>query len=255
MSLAIYPDKLSCSVAAAAFGAAKIRAALAEKGECRIIVATGASQFDMLSQLAKEPGIDWTKVTLFHLDEYVGLPESHPASFRKYIKERFVAKLPAPLKEANYVPGDAADLPAAIAALGKHLQDAVVDVCFIGIGENGHIAFNDPPADFDTEIPYLIVNLDDVCRRQQLGEGWFPTFDDVPKQAVSMSVRQILKSRCIVNTVPDERKAYAMNITFEGELSPKHPASVVRLHPDCATFCDVPAAAKLSKLTRDFCTK
>ena len=255
MSLSIYKTKQESGVAAAKFGAAKIRASLAEKGECRIIVATGASQFEMLTQLAQEPDINWSKVTLFHLDEYVGLPETHPASFRKYIKERFIAKLPRPLQEANFVPGDAPDLQAAIDKLGAHLQEKVVDVCFIGIGENGHIAFNDPPADFDTEKPYIIVNLDDVCRNQQLGEGWFPTFDDVPKQAVSMTVRQILKSRCIVNTVPDSRKAYAMQITFEGELSPMHPASVIRLHPDCATFCDEPAATKLCKLTREFYAK
>ena len=134
MSLSIYKTKQECGVAAAKFGAEKIRKAIAEKGECRIIIATGASQFDMLSQLVQEPGIDWTKVTMFHLDEYVGLPESHPASFRKYIKERFVAKLPCPLKEANFVPGDAPDLQAAVDKLGEHLLDKIVDVCFIGIG-------------------------------------------------------------------------------------------------------------------------
>ena len=255
MALSIYKTKEACGVAAAKFGASRIRAAIAEKGECRIIIATGASQFEMLKNLVKEPDIDWTKVTMFHLDEYVGLPESHPASFRKYIKERFVAQLPCPLKEANFVPGDAPNLKEAVAQLGAHLKDKVVDVCFIGIGENGHIAFNDPPADFDTEEAYLIVNLDDVCRKQQLGEGWFPTFDDVPKQAVSMAPRQILRSRCIVNTVPDARKAYAMQITFEGDMSPMHPASIIRIHPDCETFCDEPAAANLSKLTRDFCAK
>lgn len=255
MSLVICKDKQACGIAAGKKGAEKIRQAIAEKGECRIIIATGASQFEMLTQLVKEPGIDWTKVTMFHLDEYVGLPETHPASFRKYIKERFIAKLPAPLKEYNLVEGDAADLPGTIKKLGEHLQDKEVDVCFIGIGENGHIAFNDPPADFDTEEPYLIVNLDEVCRKQQLGEGWFPDLDAVPKQAVSMSVRQVMKSRCIINTVPDARKAYAMQITFEGDLSPMHPASVIRVHPDCSTFCDLPAAAKLCKLTRDFCTK
>ena len=255
MSLSIYNTKQESGKAAAEFGAAKIRQAIAENGECRIIVATGASQFEMLTALAAAPGIDWGKVTLFHLDEYVGLPESHPASFRKYIKERFVAQLPAPLKAANYVEGDAADLPAFCKKLGELLQEKPIDVCFIGIGENGHIAFNDPPADFDTEEPYLIVKLDDVCRKQQLGEGWFPTFDDVPKEAVSMSVRQILKSKTIVNTVPDARKAYAVRITFEGELCPAHPASVVRLHPDCATFCDKEAAQELSKLTREFCAK
>ena len=255
MNLTICKDKLTCGAEAAKFGAAKIRQAIAEQGECRIILATGASQFEMLSALLKEEGIDWSKVTMFHLDEYVGLPYSHPASFRKYLMERFVEKLPVKMKEVNLVEGDAADLKGFIAGLGKKIAEKPIDVCFIGIGENGHIAFNDPPADFDTENAYLVVDLDEACRKQQLGEGWFPTLDDVPKQAISMSVRQILKSKAIVNTVPDARKAYAMKITFEEEMSPAHPASVIRIHPDCATFCDVPAAAQLSKLTKDFCTK
>ncbi len=255
MVLSIYRTKRECGAAAAAFGAGRIRAALEKKGLCRIVIATGASQFDMLDCLVHEPGIDWSRVSMFHLDEYVGLPESHPASFRKYIKERFVAKLPCPLGEANYVEGDAGDVAGAIAALGRHLQDAEVDVCFIGIGENGHIAFNDPPADFDTEEPYIVVNLDQACRRQQLGEGWFKTMDDVPSQAVSMTVRQIMKSRCIVNTVPDARKAEAMRMTFEDTLGPEHPAAIIRLHADCRTFCDADAAAKLSKITKELCAK
>ena len=159
------------------------------------------------------------------------------------------------MKEVNLVEGDTDDVYAFCKKLGDKIQEKVIDVAFIGIGENGHIAFNDPPADFDTEEPYLVVELDEVCRKQQLGEGWFPTFDDVPKKAVSMSVRQIMKSRTIVNTVPDARKAHAIKITFEEELSPMHPASVIRLHQDCRTFCDVPAAAELSKFTRDLCTK
>ncbi|MBR1965093.1 MAG: glucosamine-6-phosphate deaminase [Lentisphaeria bacterium] len=254
MNLVICKDKLTCGAEAAKFGAEKIRQAIAAQGECRIILATGASQFEMLSALLNEEGIDWSKVTMFHLDEYVGLPVTHPASFRKYLTERFVEKLPVKMKEVNLVEGDAADLKASISALGKKIAEKPIDVCFIGIGENGHIAFNDPPADFDTEEPYLIVNLDDVCRNQQLGEGWFPNFEAVPKQAVSMSVRQIMKSRCIVNTVPDARKAHAIKITFEEELSPMHPASVIRLHPDCRTFCDIPAAAELSSFTKDICT-
>ena len=254
MNLMICKDKVDCGAEAAKFGAQRIREAIAEKGECRIILATGASQFEMLSALLKEEGIDWSKVTMFHLDEYVGLPYSHPASFRKYLMERFVEKLPVKMKEVNLVEGDAADLKGFIANLGKKIAEKPIDVCFIGIGENGHIAFNDPPADFDTEEPYLIVDLDEACRNQQLGEGWFPNFDAVPKQAVSMSVRQIMKSRCIVNTVPDSRKAHAIKITFEEELSPMHPASVIRLHPDCRTFCDEPAAAELSKFTRDLCS-
>lgn len=253
--LQIYPDKEKMGAAAAAHGGAKIISAIEKQGYANIIVATGASQFTMLSNLAKMPGIDWTKVTMFHLDEYVGLPESHPASFRKYIKERFVAQLPAPLKAAYYVNGSDPDPAKTCRELGEIIAKHPIDVCFIGIGENGHIAFNDPPADFETENAYLVVDLDEACRKQQLGEGWFPTLDDVPKQAISMGVRQILKSKAIVNTVPDARKAHAMKITFEEEMSPMHPASVIRIHPDCETFCDAPAAAELSKLTVDFCSK
>ena len=254
MVITICKDKLECGMLAAKFAAGKIRKAIAEQGECRIILATGASQFEMLSALLEEKDIDWSAVTMFHLDEYVGLPASHPASFRKYLTDRFISKTPVPMKEVNLVEGDASDVEAFCEKLGKKIREKPIDVCFIGIGENGHIAFNDPPADFDTETPYLIVDLDEVCRKQQLGEGWFPDLDSVPKRAVSMSVRQIMKSRCIVNTVPDSRKAHAMKITFEEELSPMHPASVIRLHPDCRTFCDVPAAAELSKFTRDLCT-
>jgi len=255
MTLKIFAEKKDCGLAAAKVAAAKIRTAIAERGECRIILATGISQYDMLTQLATEPGIDWGKVEFFHLDEYAGLPASHPASFRRFIKDRLIAKLPAAPKQVNYIPGDAADLKEALAALGAHLQEKPADVCFIGLGENGHIAFNDPPADFDSEDAYLVVKLDEVCRNQQLKEGWFATLEDVPTQAVSMSVRQILKSRSIINIVSDSRKIYAVQSTFEGELCPNHPASVIRLHPDCVTFCDVAAAAGLSKITRDFCSR
>ena len=251
--LQIYPTREAMGAAAAAYAADGIREAIAARGEANIILATGASQFQMLEALVQSPNIDWGRVTLFHLDEYVGLPETHPASFRKYMRERVMAKLPKPLKAAFLVPGDAADLEGAIARLDADITAHPIDVCCIGIGENGHIAFNDPPADFATEKPYLVVDLDDVCRHQQLGEGWFKTLEDVPKRAVSMSPRQIMKSRRIVNTVPDARKAYAMQITFEGELSPMHPASIIRLHPDCATFCDEPAAANLSAVTRELC--
>ena len=254
MVITICKDKLVCGMLAAKFAAGKIRKAIAEQGECRIILATGASQFEMLSALLEEKDIDWSAVTMFHLDEYVGLPASHPASFRKYLTDRFVSQTPVPMKEVNFVNGEAEDLRAFCDRLGEHLQDKPVDVAFIGIGENGHIAFNDPPADFDTETPYLVVDLDEACRRQQLGEGWFKTLDDVPRKAISMSVRQIMKSRCIVNTVPDARKAHAVKMTFEEELSPMHPASVIRLHPDCHTFCDIAAAAELSSLTRELCT-
>lgn len=255
MGIRIYQDKASCGRAAGIFGASKIREAIEKQGLANIIIATGASQFEMLATLIEQPNIDWSKVTMFHLDEYVGIPETHPASFRKYIKERFIASLPMPLKDAFFVDGSAENPFETCENLGLEIKKHPIDVAFIGIGENGHIAFNDPPADFDTEAPYIVVNLDDACRRQQLGEGWFPTFDDVPKQAISMSVRQIMKSRSIINTVPDGRKAHAVKITLEGELKVEHPASVIRLHGDCTTFCDADSASELSKIARDFCRR
>jgi glucosamine-6-phosphate deaminase len=255
MSLAIYADAEQCGLAAGQYGAQRLRDILTQRGAANVIVATGASQFVMLSTLAAAPGIDWSQVTLFHLDEYVGLPESHPASFRKYIKERFVANLPKAPKKVFYVDGSAADPAQVCAELNATVKTHPIDLCFMGIGENGHVAFNDPPADFASEEPYLLVDLDEKCRRQQLGEGWFPSLEAVPKQAISMSVWQVLQSKCIVNTVPDARKAHAMKISFEGEMCPNHPASVIRLHPDCHSFCDQPAAAELSELTRKFCRR
>ena len=247
MNLVICKDKLTCGIEAAKFGAEKIRKAIAEQGECRIILATGASQFEMLSALLKEEGIDWSKVSMFHLDEYVGLPYEHPASFRKYLMERFVEKLPVKMKAVNLVEADAANLEETIAELGRKLCEKPIDVAFIGIGENGHIAFNDPPANFDTEDPYLIVELDDVCRNQQLGEGWFPTFDAVPTHAFSMSVPQICKSKVIVNVVPDERKAQAIKGMVEGPVTNTCPASILQNHPHCVTFLDEASASLLSK--------
>ena len=207
----------------------------------------------MLSALTKEPGIDWSKVNIFHLDEYIGLPEDHPAGFRKYIRERFIAHLPVKPASFHPVNGSDPDPERVCAELGKEIAASPIDVAFVGIGENGHLAFNDPPADFDTEKAYLVITLDEVCRKQQLGEGWFAGIDEVPKHAISMSVRQVLKSRSIINTVPDKRKAHAVKITFEGELCPDHPASVIRLHPDCETFVDPDAASELSDLARTFC--
>jgi glucosamine-6-phosphate deaminase len=195
----------------------------------------------MLSELVKED-IDWSVVTGFHLDEYIGIEVSHPASFRKYLKERFVDLVP--IKEFNYVDGST-DAFAECVRLGKIISRHPIDVAFVGIGENGHLAFNDPPADFETEEPYLVVNLDDDCRRQQLDEGWFPTFDDVPKQAISMSIRQIMKSKSIICTVPDERKAVAVKNTLEGEISPFIPASVLQQHPATWLFLDKAAASLL----------
>lgn len=228
--------------AAATEGAVAIRAAIAERGEARIIVATGASQFEVFKSLVDQPEIDWSKVTGFHLDEYIGLPITHPASFRKYLKERFVDKVP--LAEFHYISGED-DAEAECERVREALAAAPIDVAFVGIGENGHLAFNDPPADFDVETPYIVVNLDEACRQQQFGEGWFPTFEAVPQKAISMSVRQIMKSRKIVCSVPDERKSEAVKNTVQGDVTPDVPASILQNHADITLYLDEAAASQL----------
>ena len=244
MQIVIRDDPAQMGMQAAADGAVLIRQALETKGSATIIVATGASQFTMLEQLVREKGIDWSRITGFHLDEYIGLPLSHPASFRKYLKERFVDLVP--LKEFHYIDGEVQPADEECRRLAAAISEHEVDVAFVGIGENAHLAFNDPPADFETESPYLIVDLDDACRQQQHGEGWFPTFDDVPKQAISMSVQQILKSKAIVCTVPDERKAEAVAASVEGTVTPDVPASILQNHSQTSLYLDRAAASKLT---------
>ncbi len=249
MQIQTYDASLEMGRAAALNGAAIIKKNLAEKGNASIILATGSSQFEMLSVLAADAGIDWSKVTAFHLDEYIGLPESHPASFRKYLKERFVAKIPN-FGRFVFVEGDAPDLTRELARLGDEITRNPIDVAFVGIGENGHLAFNDPPADFDTEVPYIVVDLDEPCRRQQMGEGWFATLQDVPTQAVSMSIRQIMKSAAIICTVPDARKAAAVKACVEEPVSNLRPASILREHPDSWLYLDGPSASLLTSSAR-----
>lgn len=241
MQIIISDDKIASGARAARDGAALIRAAIEKTGAANIIVATGASQFEMLDALTREE-VDWLRVTGFHLDEYIGLPISHPASFRKYLKERFVDKVP--LHAFHYVNGEE-NAQAECDRLSEVIAQHPIDVAFIGIGENGHIAFNDPPADFETEKPYLVVQLDEACKKQQMGEGWFPTLNDVPAQAISMSVRQILKSRAIVCTVPDERKAQAVKSAVEGNVTPDVPASILQMHDATTLYLDPPAASLL----------
>jgi glucosamine-6-phosphate deaminase len=243
----IFDSKREAGRAAADAGAGILRDALRAHGEVNIVLATGASQFEVLEALAAAPDIDWSKVTVFHLDEYVGLPISHPASFRRYLQERFVAKLPVPLRAFHEIDGEG-DCRAECDRLNQLIQAATIAVAFVGIGENGHLAFNDPPADFKTEMPYIVVNLDDACRRQQFGEGWFPTLEDVPGQAISMSVRQILKARAIICTVPEERKAQAVKGTVEGAITPMVPASILQEHPTATLYLDRASASLLSPL-------
>ncbi len=231
---------------AAEEGAELIRQAVAQRGAANIVVATGASQFAVLRALTGASNIDWSKVTGFHLDEYLGLAMTHPASFRRYLKERFVDRVP--LAKFHYVNGETTNPQAECQRLATIIERHPIDVAFVGIGENGHLAFNDPPADFETEAPYVVVDLDEACRRQQLGEGWFPTLGDVPRQALSMSVRQILKSRAIVCSVPDRRKAEAVRNAVEGPFTPLCPASILQQHANCTLFLDPPAASLLRKI-------
>lgn len=231
---------------AAEDGARTIMAAQEAGRNARIILATGASQFDMLAALVGQQGIDWSRCEVFHLDEYLGMSPDHPASFVGYLKSRFVDRVPALLR-FEAINGQATDPMAELARLSAAISEAPVDVAFIGIGENGHLAFNDPPALFDTTDPYLIVRLDQDCRRQQVSEGWFATLDDVPVQAITMSVPQILSARKIVCTVPDRRKAMAVRGTVEGSLSPDCPASALQRHPDVTLYLDAAAASLLER--------
>ena len=226
MEIIISDTKEELGKEAANRGAELICKAISEKGEANIIVATGASQFEMLNELVNAD-IDWSKVTGFHLDEYIGISDMHPASFRKYLKERLVDKVS--LKEFYYVNGE--DDPAReCARLRELISKYPIDVAFIGIGENAHLAFNDPPADFETDEAFFTVNLDEACRKQQLGEGWFATLNEVPGKAINMSVKQILKSKAIICSVPDTRKAKAVKNTLEGSVTPDVPSSILQQH-------------------------
>lgn len=243
MEICVENDKEQLGRKAAACAADALDKALSDGREANIILATGASQFEMLNELV-QIDIDWGRVTCFHLDEYLGLSDTHPASFRRYLKERFCDQVDG-LKTFHWVQGDSADPAAECDRLGKLIAEHPIAVACIGIGENGHIAFNDPPADFETEDPYLIVELDDACRQQQFGEGWFASFDDVPTRAISMSVRQIMKSAEIVCTVPDRRKAEAVQAAIEGPVTPKVPASILQEHPRTTLVLDKQSASLL----------
>lgn len=245
IEIRIVPDKDRLGAQAAALGAEAIRAAQARHGHATIIVATGASQFELLANLVVAEGIDWSKVTAFHLDEYVGLSQTHPASFRHYLDERFVGPLGG---KVAFVPVDGeGDPEAETQRLNGLIAGRRIDVCFAGIGENCHLAFNDPPADFETNEPYIVVALDEACRRQQFGEGWFPSLEAVPQRAISMSVRQIMKSELIVLSVSDTRKAQAVRDALEGPVDPAHPASILQRHARTVMFIDPPAASLLGK--------
>jgi glucosamine-6-phosphate deaminase len=238
----VFPDKLSLAKTAASDAAARISAAIDTRRRARIVAATGASQVEFLDRLMRTPGLDWRHVEMFHLDEYIGLPISHPASFRKYLLERLIR--PAGIVNYHLLDGER-DPQAVCREIGQALRQAPIDVAFVGIGENGHLAFNDPPADFDTDAPYIIVRLDEACRRQQVGEGWFANLAQVPDTAISMSVRQILEAKAIICVVPDRRKAEAVRACLEGPVTPNMPASILRTHPNVTVYLDQDSSALL----------
>lgn len=244
MLLKISDDLASLAQAAAAHAAWSIQKAITERDRCRVVLATGNSQLEFLQALTMKAEIHWEKVEGFHLDEYVGLPIDHPASFRKFLLDRVIHK--TGIKKYHFVRGDAADLTEAIREVSAELTAAPIDLAFVGIGENGHIAFNDPPADFETEEPYIVVELDEACRRQQVGEGWFADITQVPARAISMSPRQILKSEEIIAVVPDRRKASAVKLCLEEEIRPTAPASILRTHPNATIYLDQNSSSLLT---------
>jgi glucosamine-6-phosphate deaminase len=244
VQLRLFSDKTALGAAAAADAADAIGRAIAARGRARIIAATGASQFEFLAALVARPDVDWSRVELFHLDEYIGISAEHPASFRRYLLERLIR--PAGITHTHLLDGESE--PAKVCRdVGRAIQTAPIDVAFVGIGENGHLAFNDPPADFDTREPYLVVSLDDACRRQQVGEGWFASIDEVPRTAISMSCRQIVAASEILVIVPDARKAAAVRATCEGVVTPAVPASLLQEHARVTVYLDPPAASRLER--------
>jgi glucosamine-6-phosphate deaminase len=244
MKIEIFENKLELGKAAANRASAIIERAIKERGTSYLIAATGASQFEFLDELVTKP-IDWSKVVFFHLDEYVGLPADHAASFRKYLKERIVDRVHP--KAFHLIYGEANDVQAECRRVGDLIAEHAIDAAFVGIGENGHLAFNDPPADFVTEEPYIVVDLDEACRRQQVGEGWFATLEQVPRQAISMSIQQIMKAQNVLCIVPDQRKAVAVKNSLELEVSPLHPASILQQHPNAYLYLDRESASLLSR--------
>jgi len=245
MNVAIFNSRQELAESAAGEAACIIRQAIGERGQTNVIAATGASQFEFLDALVRQPNIDWAKTVFFHLDEYVGMVASHPASFRRYLQKRIVDRVrPGAF---HFVEGDSPDPSAECVRIGEIISRHTIDAAFVGIGENGHLAFNDPPANFETEEPYLLVQLDEQCRRQQVGEGWFKTINDVPTQAISMSVQQILKARNILCVAPEGRKAQAVRDCLELEVSPLRPASILQQHPRTTFYLDRDSASLLSE--------
>lgn len=243
MKVKVFKNSLQLGVDAASYCAEILNKAIEEQGKARIILSTGASQFDTMSSLVQKD-INWSKVEMFHLDEYINLSESHPASFRKYLKERFVSKVN--LKKVYLINGEG-DLDSNIRELTRELLKEPIDLGLIGIGENAHIAFNDPPADFDTEEAFIIVKLDEACKKQQVGEGWFPCIKDVPEKAITMTVHQIMKCKAIVSCVPYKAKAYAIKLMLENDVTNEIPATILKKHGNITLYIDEDSASLVNR--------
>ncbi len=241
----VFPTKLEASNAAADRAAKILQSALDTKSTVCFVAATGASQFDFLESLCKHDEIDWKRTEMFHLDEYIGLSATHPASFRYYLNKRLIEKIHP--GKINFIKGDAINTALECKRISEIISKKIIDVAFIGIGENGHLAFNDPPADFETKAPYLIVELDEKCRKQQVGEGWFNSIEEVPEKAISMSINQILKAKNIICTCLEKRKAKAVRecLLESSPITPIHPASILKVHNNVYCYLDKDSASLL----------
>ena len=236
LNVRIYDEETEMGKASADFAAEHLNSTIKNRGSANLILATGTSQFSFLGALQNKE-LDWSKITVFHLDEYVGISDKHPASFRKYLKERILDIV----KPGKYylIDGDAENIVEGIAEYERVLKEYPIDLACIGIGENGHIAFNDPPvADFNDPHLVKIVELDQACRMQQLNEGWFPSLEEVPKEAITLTITAIMNCKAIVCTVPGIRKAEAVNRTLNGPINTECPATILRNHPEAVLFLD-----------------
>ncbi len=246
MEVLIFKSKEDMGASAAENAIKIIATAIQKNNRANIIIATGLSQVETINNLVKSEKIDWRKITIFHLDEYIGIPATHHASFRKFLKDYVIDKVEV-VKDVYYVNGDAINPLIECKRLGRIISQYEIDLALVGIGENCHLAFNDPPADFEIEESYIVVNLDRACRMQQVGEGWFKALEDVPGRAITMSIKQIMKSKNIIVSVPDKRKAVPTKNALEEKINPMCPSSILQKHPKCKIFLDEEAASLLTK--------
>jgi len=243
MQVAIYETEEQTAAGAAERAAQELRRCITGKGRATFMAATGASQIAFLGALVRQKGVDWAKTTMYHLDEYVGLSEAHPASLRHYLRERLIDVVHP--GTVHLIDGNASDSAAECARLSRLVAQRGIDVAFVGIGENAHLGFNDPPADFDTDALFTLVELSETCRAQQAHEGWFQTVDEVPRKAITITIPGIMRSKCIICTVPEARKAEAVKCALTAPVTPKCPASVLQKHPHTYVFLDAASASLL----------